>query len=349
MLKAQWKSVIKGFNERCFVPEEEWEANTAANMHRFHASNSIWNLEGMCWPPTDKAVVVVGASPILKRDVKKLLGCNKEDFCVAVVNSALKMVLKAGVKPDYVIAIDSDEEDISQHLDVDSKDLSLITCNILNPNVLDAWKGPIWYFPYFAVSKKLKKKLRNRLGKAVPVGGNALTSMASISTSVFGARIVVLVGSECCYTKDYYPSKDIPRNNLPTLEFYVNDINGNRRVTTTPLHTYKLWMERFATHVHPLGVKVIDTSEGIMGKREDKSSIYTYELTEIISKIKEAANKKRELINANPLLLNAPLHPPGQRWQMHRRNRRTYVRDCDSACRTGSAGLPEMQPAQNCF
>lgn len=295
MIKSQWKSIIKGFNEHSIVPENEWEENTKANMTRFHKTNSIWRMSGMLKSPDDKAVVIVGASPCLRRDVDKLKACNRDDFVIVCVNSALQFVLEHGIKPDYVIAIDSDDEDIFKHLDVKEKDIPLITCNILSPRVLDMWKGKIWYFPYFAVSKELKKKLRSRLGKAVPVGGNALGSMISIAISVWQARIIILVGSECCYDKDYYPTKKIARNNLPATEFFITDINGKKRITTTPLHTYKLWIERLALGVQPM-VKIIDTSEGILGKRDEKSYIYTYELSEIIGKVKEAVKKKKEII-----------------------------------------------------
>jgi len=341
MLRKQWESAIKGFNNYSCVPEEEWEQNTEANMPRLHRSNSLWNLEGLFDPPKDKAVIVIGASPILNRDVAKLKGLDREDFCIVCVNSALKLVMKAGVKPDFVICIDSDEEDIMQHLDVDSTGIQLITCNSISPKVLDAWKGPVWFFPYLSVSVQLRKKLKNRLGWTIPTGGNALGTMIAIAVKVFHARIIVLVASECCYTKDYYPSKNIPRNNKQPVEFYETDINGCKRLTTQALHTYKIWIERLAIEVHPV-VKVIDTSEGLMGKRDEKSYIYTYELSEIINKIKEASDKKRELINANPSLLNAPLYPPGHRWKMQRRNRRTDVRDSDTACRTGGAGVSEM-------
>jgi hypothetical protein len=295
MLKAQWRSAVEGFNEVAIMPTTEWDENTEKNIPRLHSYNSIWTMKDFLLPPNDKTVVLVGASPCLKRDVKYLLNCTKKDFTIFCVNSSLKYLLKHDVVPDFVVALDSDDNDIYEHLDVDSKDLTLITSNILSPRVLDAWKGKILYFPYYGMDKKFHRKVRNRLGRTVPCGGNVLNTVASMVVTTFGARIIILVANECCFEKNYYVSKNIVRNNAPATEFIIKDVDGNERVTTTALHTYKLWIEMMALQAHPY-IKIIDTSFGIIGKREDKSKIYLYKLSAIINKVKEAARKKRGIL-----------------------------------------------------
>lgn len=310
MLKEQWRNSIEAFNNGCCVPENEWDDNTAANLHRLNKDNSVWNFERAFVSPNDKAVVIVGASPCLERDVETLKKCGKKDFAIFCVNSALKFLLAHDVKPDYVVALDSDDHDIHEHLDVDSKDLTLIASNVLSPRVLDDWKGKIWFFPYLGMpDKKLRPKVTRRLGKSIPVGGNTLNTTISMAVNIFGARILILVASECCYDKHYYVQKDIARNNNKVTEFYTVDVDGNRRVTTTALFTYKIWLEGMAAHIHP-HIKIIDTSFGILGKRDDKSAIYVYPLEEIIAKVKQAANKKRR-VNADPVLLATALREQG--------------------------------------
>ena len=345
MLKAQWQSTIKSFNDHSVVPTDEWDKNTKVNLKRFHASNGIWKLHRCFVSPNDKAVVIVGASPCLKRDAEKLKDCN-DDFCVCVVNAALKYVLKKGVKPSYVVALDSDTHDIYEHLDVDSKDLKLIASSTLSPKVLRHWKGEVIFMPYFGMKAELRPLVRSRLGKAIPVGGNALGTMVSMATQVFGSRIIILVASECCYDKHYYHDKTIARNNIQPTEFYVKDINGKQRITTATLHTYKLWLERYALEGHPM-IKIIDTSVGILGKRDDKSYIYTYELSEIINKVKEASNKKREMINANPELLNQPLYSQDAKRGVPAEGSRADVRGMLPVCGARGTGVSEMRAASN--
>jgi hypothetical protein len=237
--------------------------------------------------------------------VNALKKCTRKDFAIFCVNSSLKYLLNNGVKPDFVVALDSDDHDIYEHLDVDSKDLTLIASNTLSPRVLDNWKGKLWFFPYLGMKKELRPKVARKLGRSLPVGGNTLNTTVSMAVNIFGARIIILVASECCYEKHYYVDHKIARNNNAVTEFYVNDVDGNRRVTTTALFTYKIWIEEMAKHIHP-HIKMIDTSFGILGKRDENSKIYIYKLSEIISKVKEAAEKKRR-VNADPVLLNAAL------------------------------------------
>lgn len=345
MLRGQWRQAIEAFNNNCRVPTDEWDINTEANLKRLHRANSVWNMYGCYLNPNDKAVVVVGASPCLKRDVNILKRCTRRDFSIFCVNSSLKYILEHGVKPDYVVALDSDDHDIYAHLDVDSKNLKLISSNVLSPRVLDNWKGEIIFFPYYGMKKELRPKVRNRLGRTIPVGGNTFNTTVSMAVNVFGARIIILVASEVCYAKNYYVDKNIERNNAKVTEFYVNDVDGNRRVTTTALYTYKLWLEMLAKHMHPR-IKIIDTSFGILGKRDEKSFIYLYPLAEIIGKVKEAAEKKRRT-NANPVLLNAALHQQNTGREMSGGNGGTDVRDSTPVVGPGSGGLSKVRSTQD--
>ena len=309
MLRGQFTEYVEGYNTHGKFPTKEWEKNTETNINKITKASSIWNLEGMYLPPNDKAIVLVGASPCLERDADKLKECN-DFFRIFCVNSALKYLLERGIKPDFVVALDSDTPDISDHLDVDSKDLTLITTNIISPKVLDNWKGKIWFMPYYSLKdKKLKKRLRNKLGKIVPPGGNAFNTTLSFVAQIFGARIFILVASECCYDKKYYASNKIKRSNSQPVEWYIEDLNGKRRVTTNALHIYKLWLEMAAIHTQNW-LKIIDTSQGILGV--DKGSrIYTYELAEVIQMIKDHTAKKREVIQyAQNIMRDAALYTP---------------------------------------
>ena len=345
MLKEQWKNSIEAFNTNSILPTDEWDVNTEANLKRLNKKNSIWNFEKSFLNPHDKAAVIVGASPCLKRDVNALKKCTRKDFAIFCVNSALKFLLSHGVKPDYVVAMDSDDHDIYDHLDVDSKGLTLIASNVVSPRVLDAWKGKIWFFPYLGMKKELRPKVHRKLGKTLPIGGNTFNTTVSMAINIFGARILIFVASECCYDKHYYVDKKIARNNNTVNEFYVTDVDGNRKVTTTALFTYKIWIEEMAKHIHP-HIKIIDTSFGILGKRDENSKIYVYRLPEIIVKVKEAAEKKRR-INADPVLLNAALRQQIAGREVSGGNGGTDVRDSDSTSRKGGGGLPEMCSTQD--
>src|SRR3989304_1917101 len=103
----QWRTQIRSFNKEFAkhkIIRKEWNVNTIANMDRFNKTNSIWNLEWNYYGAKEKAMVLVGSSPCLKDDVHKLKELD-EHFCIVCANSALRFLLRNGVKPHYCIAL----------------------------------------------------------------------------------------------------------------------------------------------------------------------------------------------------------------------------------------------------
>ena len=131
-------------------PQEMWSANTVANLPKIKKKDGIWNMDGMLAGEKEKAIVLICASPALKRDVEKLKKLNNK-FITIAANSALKFLLKNGFKPDYTIALDGDPTNLVGHLDCDNEDLTLIASNATAPEAIDVWKGKIIWTPYFAV------------------------------------------------------------------------------------------------------------------------------------------------------------------------------------------------------
>lgn len=294
----QWKRQIKFFNDgfQDIKPQQEWDDNTEANLSKLNKANSIWNLKGICSGNKEKAVVIVGASPCLKRDVEKLKQCN-ENFVIVSVNSALKYLLDHRIKPDYVICLDSDYKDIYQHLDCDSKDLTLIASNTINPKVLDNWKGKVWFTPYMGVNKKYRRRLRYRLGSSIQCGGNSSTYAFVIASLVWNARIVIFVANEFCFPKkNYYCSDKIAKQEKMPVVYPAQTVNGKWRYTMTSLYTYAVWMEKTCEQFKPVfGACYIDTSFGLLGK--NTTSIQIIELTEAIKKVDGAFETKDKLRN----------------------------------------------------
>lgn len=289
MNESQFRGVIKFFNDRHLEqkPQKGWDKNTIKNLPKMSKDKSIWKL--MDKHSTD-AIIVVGASPSLNNDLKVLAELEKNKrrkrFVVIVVNAALKPCLKAGVKPDYVIAIDGNPETIVGDLKCNNKDLKLIASNNVAPEIFDVWKGKeIWWCPYYCLSEKVVKKVKPILGKRLTSGGNALTAAMSIGYATFGSRIFILVGAEHCYDSQYYAHKKSRWEKGDDIAHWkVKDIKGRERWTNIPLWQYKIWIEHMANdlpHCH-----FIDTSTGLLGT--DSNRIQHFTLKEIIKKTTDA-------------------------------------------------------------
>ena len=272
----------------------QWNERTEENMPRFNKENSVWQLDFRYYGKDEKAMVLVGSSPCLKKDVEKLKDMD-DNFIIVCANSSAKFLLKNGVRPDYVVCVDSDDIDIPQHLDID-EDIPLLASTVVCKQALDNWKGPIYFMPYYAVTKQLRRKLHRRLGKMVPSGGNCITSAFYVVSVIFGSKTVVFVGNEYCFdsVKDYYAdNKTAKQEKLETI-FPVTDVLGRDRWTLPAHHNYAIWTEKMCSDL--LQGYFIDTSFGLLGK--DCKNINTMDLSDAISRVKWSFDMKKKLNNS---------------------------------------------------
>jgi hypothetical protein len=296
----QWKRHIKEFN-RPFSEDDdqhkEWNNRTLENLPYFKKEKSIWNLEFKYYGEDEKAMVLVGSSPCLKRDVDKLKDLD-DDFVIVCANSSLKFLLRNGIKPHYVVAVDSDDKDITQHLDIaDSKDITLLASTVISNKILDAWQGPVYFLPYYSIKKELKGKVRSRLGKGVPSGGNCITSAFYVVSIIFGSKTVIFVGNEHCFdkVKDYYADKKAAKQEKLKLIFPIKDVLGRDRWTLPAHYNYAIWTEKVCDDLSPKGY-FIDTSFGLLGK--DSKNIHNMEISEAIGHVKWSFKMKRKVNTA---------------------------------------------------
>lgn len=296
----QWRRQIKTFNSSFSKDDElhrQWNDNSLENIHRFNKENSIWNLEFKYYGKDEKAMVLVGSSPCLAKDVEKLKELD-DNFIIVCANSVLKFLIEHGVRPHYVICVDADEVDIPKHLDIkDSKDITLLASTVVCKEALDKWKGQIYFLPYYAVRNSIGRKIRNRLGKGVPSGGNSITSAFYTVSIIFGSRTVIFVGNEYCFDKvrDYYADRNAAKQEKLKTIFPIKDVLGRDRWTLPAHYNYAMWTEKVCTDLSPKGY-FIDTSFGLLG--QDKSCIHVFELSDAIKRVKWSFEMKKKVNSA---------------------------------------------------
>ena len=293
----QWRKQIRKFNKSFKGNEEiwkQWEDNTKENLSRFNKSNSIWRLEWKYYRGDEKAMILVGASPCLRKDVHKLKEID-DNFLIVCANSSLKYLLRHGIKPKYCIALDSDDIDIPQHLDCDSKDITLLASSVLCKKALDNWKGPIYYMPYYSIPRKYHSSLRSKLGNSIYSGGNSMTCALYLVSVVFGSKTVIFAANEYCFdtVKGYYADRSLAKQEPLKTIYPATDVNGKKRWTLPGHYNYVIWTEKICSDLTPPGF-FIDTSFGLLGK--DCPAIHVMDLSEAIKKVKEAF-KNRDRLN----------------------------------------------------
>jgi SAM-dependent methyltransferase len=218
-----------------------WQDNTKDNKETIKDMLSVWDIP----KEPGKAVIIVGASPSLKEDVKKLKDL-PDCYVVIAVNSALKMLLSHSIRPNYVIAVDGGPG-VPPHLDIgdDSKGLLLLASNSCSPQVFKVWKGDFRIIPYLALKDKvLRKWVKNTFGMETPCGGNAFNSAVGIASHVMKSTIMVFMANELSWKGEKYYA-DKPSFNDGSLVFRHGDIRGRTTWTNTVLYQYKIWLEAF--------------------------------------------------------------------------------------------------------
>jgi len=306
--KVMWESYPSEHNYFKFgdkVDEETfglptiWEHNALRNLpyfkeHSEKVAGSVWDLPKY----RDKAIVLVGASPILSRQWEVLKKAVEDDnFIVACVNSAAQFLIDRDIIPDYVICIDG-LYSTEWTLDVGekAKDIECIFSPFVNTNALKEWPGKIRILPYTKGKKnsRVAKKVYNKWGRGIPGGGNAYNALFSVFIACTKATTFLFFGNELSYTKNYYAhNEDTQHKDL--VYYMATDVNGEKVRTLSNLYTYKLWLERQTQFLASEYVAdtfcFINCSGGILGVEGDgdlQPQVRQMTLDKAIEKVKRA-------------------------------------------------------------
>ena len=250
--------------------EDEWMGHIDQNWPYLEKNKKFGSLIGS---GRDKTSIIVGASPALKKnvdDLKKIEGEFRDRFVLFVVNSAAEYVLSKGVKPDYIISVDADEEVWTRDLSkVNGCGVPLLCSPFVWPEVPKNWKGELIFIPMGCKDEKVQNDVLNVLNapRTIPGCGNAFNEAVFISFWCLDSRNFVLVGNELSWPiggKYYVDGKHSNDEEDDTLQkVHTVDIYGKQVVTTAGHWVFKIWLEDMASKVH--GVFINATEAGILG------------------------------------------------------------------------------------
>jgi hypothetical protein len=264
------KKMMEKLGENTVVHGEQIWADQIRENWSYLKNRGFGHLEGS---GRDKTCIVIGASPALKKNyeaLKEVEGEYRERFILVAVNSVAKFLMEKGIKPDYIVSVDCDEEVWTRDLSkVNREDLTLICSPFVWPDVPKNWKGKLYFIPMGCIDEKVQAETLKELGalKTVPGCGNAFNESVYIMWHIFHCRNYIFVGSELSWPKDekYYVdgkhSNDEEDENIKKMGML--DIRGKEVVTTAGHWVFKLWLEHLAS-IAP-GVFINSTEAGILG------------------------------------------------------------------------------------
>lgn len=270
------------------VQSEVTLRNMLMNLDRYATGRGVSELTGAA---AGRPAIVVSAGPSLARNIAELAKPGvREKFVIIATQTTLKPLLRAGVKPHFVTALDYHE--ISRRFyegltPADVEGVTLVAESKANPVILDGFPG--------AVRCPSDERMQMLLGTGLPASPGSLPSGGTVAHLAYylarhlGCDPVVLVGQDLGFTDGQYYAAgaaihDVWAGELGafrTLEMFEwerivreksllhkrEDVFGRPIYSDEQMTTYLQQFEvEFAGDVRA-GRRVIDATEGGVAKR----------------------------------------------------------------------------------
>lgn len=212
----------------------------------------------------DKPVIIVSAGPSLNKNIDLLKEVQDKAF-ILCVGTALKALLRRGIKPHAVITVDGGYPNYVHFKDI-SCDCPLIYSFTVYPDIVKEWQGPRILMGMFdPMSLWFQEKLGIPLGMIM--AGPSVANVAFGLAMAMKADPIILIGQDLAYAEDgrthasgtSYDSAYVDFNNKKYT--YVEGVNGDLVPTDLSFMSFKLWFEN-AIQCMADKATVIDATEG---------------------------------------------------------------------------------------
>lgn len=266
--------------------------NLTQNLDRYCTSPGVGDLAGRCRGADGgpgRPAIVVAAGPSLERNIHLLeRPWVRERFVIVAVQTVLKPLLRRGVRPHFVTALDYSEISTRFYEGLRGEDVAgvtLIADAKVNPAVIEAWTrlgGALRTPGDKHLDKLLGKELAREKG-TLPAGAT-VAHLAYYVARHLGCDPVALVGQDLGFTDGQYYAAGAAVHNLWAAE--LNDLNtlemlewqrilrmgahlrpavdqsGRPMYTDEQMATYLVQFERDFKADAERGLTTIDATEG---------------------------------------------------------------------------------------
>lgn len=210
---------------------------------------------------------LVAAGPSLDKNVQELKKAQGHGM-ILTVDTALKAVLRAGVRPDLTICADPNKEAVLFDHE-DFKSIPAVFDCFVPPELLKRHRAEEFFFDDdLFLSELLLKYKKTPYGK-LSTGGSVANCAFSLLRKM-GFRTVILVGQDLAYTggrghnKDAYDDEEKNRNDTlgknGEILCEVEGIDGKPVMTEARMKSYREWFEN-QIKFYP-EVTVLNATEG---------------------------------------------------------------------------------------
>jgi hypothetical protein len=216
----------------------------------------------------NKVVVLVGASPAIKKQVEQYKSLD-ENFIIVSSNGAYKFLVENGIIPKYVFVVEG-RTHVEKDFEIFTEGTTLVAAPYVSPKIIKNWKGPIEFYLLGGSTKyasEIKKYFRE---DQLDVGGGNVISTAMLwAYKYLMCRHFIFTGVSLCYYEDYYWDKR-DTSHVCSKEVFEDkvikcvDMYGKIANITPSLCMYKTWLEA-QTKFAPDATFTNSTEDGVFG------------------------------------------------------------------------------------
>ncbi|MEI2427196.1 6-hydroxymethylpterin diphosphokinase MptE-like protein [Priestia megaterium] len=249
----QLQLVQQTVQDQAHVLDDNFQMNIKLNDSSVNTGLNI-NVEDIC--------IIVSAGPSLTKQLPILKSIEKKAKIFSV-GTALKPLLNAGIKPDYVMVTDPKLNVVEQlKVNLTSGSIPLLYLSTANHEAVSIWpfeRYIVWQKGYAASEKAAQ--LHNSF--LVKTGGSVATTLTDLLVKT-GACNLVYVGQDLAFTNGlshalHTHNQNKVRNEESLLKI-DNYYNKEKVYTSKNLRVYLRWFERYATENNE--VKFFNCTEG---------------------------------------------------------------------------------------
>lgn len=209
-----------------------------------------------------KKVIIVAAGPSLDKNVAQLKTIDRktDEYVILAVGTVYKKLLNMGIKPDYVIIIEANENIITQISGVEDTEVPLLILSTAYRELARKYQGEKYLIDQYEYDHA--EDHAQKYGyKLYSTGGSVTTTATSVAITL-GARTIIFIGFDLSYPDGIsHADGTSGKKKLDTTGFVgVESIDGTIVYATNVFIIYRNWIEN-EIKKHP-NIEFIDATEG---------------------------------------------------------------------------------------
>lgn len=247
--------------------------NTSIVFEEIASKNCIYNIKDALYQNTlsdlikymkaytDRPAVIVSAGPSLDKNINQLKKAKNKAFIIGV-DSAVRVMVSAGILPDIIVTIDP-QKSVARFKLTEIQSIPMVCDIFFNWHITEVYSGKRFYT--FTSRSAAMQLLSDDETDMLMTGGSVANTAFSLAENI-GFKDIVLIGQDLSYPEgkkhahaaNVYGKNEI--NNNKKRYYEIDGYYGGKVITESNLDIYRRWFEDII-RLHP-SIRVYNATEG---------------------------------------------------------------------------------------